>query len=224
MKIEYLSLRQPILFLLICYSVQAANIDYYVGPIAVGTGSGTSYENRADYLNTSTSTTLSPFWTMVKTAANSGSYTSVTVNFADGDYNRGNTYSMYLRNLGNVSCPIILTGMNPTGTYIRGGTNVNVDLTLWDCRNIMPAKNGTGRMWVDDVRISAYKNSPKPLGDIIGDNGIVDYADISAFAECWLTTQGSTGWNSDCDISPQPAGDSKIDFADFAELAYNWLR
>ena len=61
-------------------------------------------------------------------------------------------------------------------------------------------------------------------GDIApeGGDGIVNYLDMAAFADCWLAVPASLNWNADCDISPS-SGDQKIDFADFAVMAENWL-
>jgi hypothetical protein len=54
-------------------------------------------------------------------------------------------------------------------------------------------------------------------GDINGD-GVVDWLDIGAFADAWLTTPGATNWNARADM----VSDGIINFPDFVVLAQNW--
>ena len=53
------------------------------------------------------------------------------------------------------------------------------------------------------------------------DDRVVDIRDFGRFAECWMATESpaSPGWDEKCDLSP----DGKIDVADLAILADNWL-
>ena len=72
------TLKSSFLFLLLlCAAV--ARADYYVGPTALGNGSGSDWNNRADYTNAT-------FWNTMQTALNTG---PVVVRFAGATYTQG---------------------------------------------------------------------------------------------------------------------------------------
>ncbi|MGD0785888.1 MAG: hypothetical protein ABR969_08745 [Sedimentisphaerales bacterium] len=57
-------------------------------------------------------------------------------------------------------------------------------------------------------------------GDFDGDED-VDYYDLAAMSDAWLSQPGDFNWNPDCDIS-EPK-DNIINFSDFAVFAQSWL-
>ncbi len=57
-------------------------------------------------------------------------------------------------------------------------------------------------------------------GNFDGD-GNVDFSDLAILAKAWLTEDGQTGWNPDCDIS-NPA-DNFIGIEDIAVFVQHWL-
>lgn len=67
---------------------------------------------------------------------------------------------------------------------------------------------------------------PGLIGDIapVGGDGVVDFLDIGALGEAWLSTANSPNWNPQADIAPQPVSDGNINFLDLALMAGNWLR
>ena len=52
-------------------------------------------------------------------------------------------------------------------------------------------------------------------------NCSVGIEDLMTMVNAWLTQDGDVDYNPDCDISP--AIDEKIDLADYAVLASEWL-
>jgi hypothetical protein len=55
--------------------------------------------------------------------------------------------------------------------------------------------------------------------DLTGD-GAIDFRDVDAFVQCWLTSLGSAQWNPECDLN----GDGQVAFADWAQLSRAWRR
>lgn len=56
-------------------------------------------------------------------------------------------------------------------------------------------------------------------GDLTAD-GVIDFRDVDAFVQCWLTSLESAQWNPMCDLY----GDGQVDFADWARLSRTWHR
>jgi hypothetical protein len=63
------------------------------------------------------------------------------------------------------------------------------------------------------------------MGDIAppGGDGKVDFLDLAAFVEAWLTGPGVPGWNQRADMAPIAERDNFVNLLDFAVLAQHWL-
>jgi predicted aspartyl protease len=110
--------------------------------------------------------------------------------------------------------PVILLDIpSPEGGTVDGiiGMNLFADLNF--------VLRGGGLFLQDDPSIS-YETIIRFTGDIApaGGDGIVNYLDLAALADAWLTNPLSQNWNSRADI----VGDAIINFRDFAALAQNW--
>ena len=64
------------------------------------------------------------------------------------------------------------------------------------------------------------------IGDIApeGGDGVVDFQDLGALADAWLSTTSSPNWNPQADIAPRPVSDGSVNFFDLAVLAGDWLK
>jgi hypothetical protein len=67
----------------------------------------------------------------------------------------------------------------------------------------------------------AYFASDLKLTGDFDYNGGVDLTDLAVFSQAWNGSVGESNWNPACDISVPK--DNKVDFADFAAFAANWL-
>ena len=107
--------------------------------------------------------------------------------------------------------PVVLLDVSsPEGGTLDGiiGMNLFTDLNF--------TLRGGG-MFLQDDPVIEYEPISGLAGDINGD-GVVDWLDIGAFADAWLTTTGSPNWNTRADM----VSDGIINFRDFAVLAQNW--
>ncbi len=107
--------------------------------------------------------------------------------------------------------PVVLLDVSsPEGGTLDGiiGMNLFTDLNF--------TLRGGGMFLQDDPAIY-YETISQVTGDITGD-GVVDWLDVAAFADAWLTTTGTPNWNARADM----VSDGIIDFFDFAVLAQNW--
>ena len=59
------------------------------------------------------------------------------------------------------------------------------------------------------------------LWPVSGD-GAVNFRDLGAFAEAWLTTPNSQFWLPGADLAPEDEGDGVINFLDFAVFCEEW--
>lgn len=73
----------------------------------------------------------------------------------------------------------------------------------------------------DIVDMGAYEFSYIQFGDFAGGCDI-NFADYAVLALAWLTEDGQTGYDSNCDIALP--WDEKIDVKDLMEFAANWLQ
>ena len=63
------------------------------------------------------------------------------------------------------------------------------------------------------------------MGDIAppGGDGKVDFLDLAAFVEAWLSDPFSLHWNQQADMAPVAQPDNLVNLLDFAVLAQHWL-
>ena len=109
--------------------------------------------------------------------------------------------------------PVVLLDVSsPEGGTLDGiiGMNLFTDLNF--------TLRGGGMFLQDDPAIE-YEPISRLAGDINGD-GVINWLDIGAFADAWLTTTGAPNWNARADM----VSDGIINFPDFAVLAQNWLQ
>jgi predicted aspartyl protease len=109
--------------------------------------------------------------------------------------------------------PVVLLDVSsPEGGTLDGiiGMNLFTDLNF--------TLRGGGMFLQDDPAIE-YEPISRLPGDITGD-GVIDWLDVGALADAWLTTTGATNWNAQADM----VSDGIINFFDFAVLAQNWLQ
>jgi len=107
--------------------------------------------------------------------------------------------------------PVVLLDISsPEGGTLDGiiGMNLFTDLNF--------TLRGGGIFLQDDPAIY-YETISRVTGDINGD-GVIDWLDVAALADAWLTTTGTTNWNARADM----VSDGIINFLDFAVLAQNW--
>jgi predicted aspartyl protease len=107
--------------------------------------------------------------------------------------------------------PVVLLDVSsPEGGTLDGiiGMNLFTDLNF--------TVRGGGMFLQPDPAIE-YEPISRLPGDINGD-GVVDWLDVAAFADAWLTTTGAPNWNARADM----VSDGIINFRDFAALAQNW--
>jgi len=112
--------------------------------------------------------------------------------------------------------PVVLLDVpSPEGGTVDGiiGMNLFADLNF--------VLRGGGLFLQDDPMVEYEPIATNPLiGDIAppGGDGVVDYLDLAAISQAWLTTPQSPNWNAQADS----AVDDIIDFRDYAILAQNW--
>jgi hypothetical protein len=63
---------------------------------------------------------------------------------------------------------------------------------------------------------------PQEYGGDINLDGIVDYDDLDAFVQCWLSNFGQDNYLSRCDLAKPK--DLTVNFRDFAEFAKGWRK
>ena len=63
---------------------------------------------------------------------------------------------------------------------------------------------------------------PADIAPSAGD-GLVDFRDLAALAEAWLTTATSPNWNPEADLAPPLSPDGIVDLLDLAVFAEYWL-
>ncbi len=117
--------------------------------------------------------------------------------------------------------PVVMLDVDsPEGGYLDGiiGMNLFVDLNF--------AFHGGG--------LTLYGGTPpyiefEPICRIIGDitpeggDCAVDFLDLAALADAWLTNSESFNWNPRADIAP-PRPDGMVNLFDLAALAEHWLQ
>jgi hypothetical protein len=107
--------------------------------------------------------------------------------------------------------PVVLLDVaSPEGGTLDGiiGMNLFTDLNF--------TLRGGGMFLQPDPAIE-YEPISRLAGDINGD-GVIDWLDIDAFADAWLTTTGATNWNARADM----VSDGIINFRDFTVMMQNW--
>jgi hypothetical protein len=116
--------------------------------------------------------------------------------------------------------PVVLLDVgSPEGGTVDGiiGMNLFVDFNL--------VLRGGGLFGQDPPSLEFERIPARLAADIAppqGD-GAVDYRDLAALAQAWLSTSASPGWNARADIGPWEAPDGHIDLFDLAVLAEFWL-
>lgn len=116
--------------------------------------------------------------------------------------------------------PVVLLDVaSPEGGTMDGiiGTNLFVDFNL--------VLRGGGLFGQDPPSLEFERIPARLAADIAppeGD-GVVDYRDLAALAQAWLSTSASPDWNARADIGPLETPDGRVDFLDLAVLAEFWL-
>src|SRR4051812_42064845 len=124
MKTIGLLARVCALFFVLIAGLTSAYADFFVAPGAVGTGSGTSAANAADYLNLT-------FWNSTVKPALGGA--SQTVWFANGTYTAG---QLKLTSFGNPMHTCTLSATTSGGVTMSTASTVQSILWLYGCQNI----------------------------------------------------------------------------------------
>ncbi len=113
--------------------------------------------------------------------------------------------------------PVVLLDVySPEGGTVDGIIGMNLFV------NFNFVLRGGGMFLQDDPTVEFELISI--IGDIApeGGDGEVNFLDLAEFANHWLETQSSPNWNPQCDMSPQPVPDGKVDFSDYAVLTQHW--
>ncbi len=116
--------------------------------------------------------------------------------------------------------PVVLLDVaSPEGGTLDGiiGMNLFVDFNL--------VLRGGGLIGQDPPALEFERIPARLAADIAppeGD-GIVDYRDLAALAQAWLSTSASPDWNARADIGPWEAPDGRVDLLDLAVLGEFWL-
>lgn len=116
--------------------------------------------------------------------------------------------------------PVVLLDVSsPEGGTLDGiiGMNLFVDFNF--------VLRGGGLMGQDPPELGLERIPPRLAADIAppeGD-GKVDYRDLAALVQAWLSTSTSPNWNARADIGPLNAPDGRVDFLDLAVLGEFWL-
>jgi hypothetical protein len=132
--------------------------------------------------------------------------------------------SLEIPALGNwlsfTNVPVVLLDIaSPEGGFLDGiiGMNLFVDFNL--------VLHGGGLFGQDSPSLEFEAISARSFADIApkGGDGVVDFLDLGALAEAWLSTTSSPNWNPAADMAPQPISDGNVNFLDFAVFAEEWL-
>jgi len=116
--------------------------------------------------------------------------------------------------------PVVLLDVaSPEGGTLDGiiGMNLFVDFNL--------VLHGGGLIGQDPPALEFERIPARLAADIAppeGD-GVVDYRDLAALAQAWLSTSASPDWNARADIGPWGAPDGRVDLLDLAVLGEFWL-
>ncbi len=116
--------------------------------------------------------------------------------------------------------PVVLLDVSsPEGGTLDGiiGMNLFVDFNL--------VLRGGGLFYQDPPELELERIPARLAADIAppeGD-GVVDYRDLAALVQAWLSTSDSPNWNARADIGPWEAPDGRIDLLDLAVLGEFWL-
>jgi predicted aspartyl protease len=118
--------------------------------------------------------------------------------------------------------PVVMLDVDsPEGGYLDGiiGMNLFVDLNFVFHGGGLTLYGGT-------PPYIEFEPVCRIIGDITPEGGdcAVDFLDLAALAEAWLTSSESPDWNPKADLAPQPDGDRLINLLDFAALAEHWLQ
>ncbi len=115
---------------------------------------------------------------------------------------------------------VMLDVASPEGGYLDGviGMNLFVDL------NFVFHGGGLTLLGQDLPYVEFEPISYQIIADIApeGGDGVVNFLDLAAFADAWLTTPVSPDWNPKADIAPQPTPDEIVDLYDFGVFAEYW--
>ena len=113
---------------------------------------------------------------------------------------------------------IVLNVASPEGGYLDGiiGTNLFTEFNL--------VLHGGGLAY-QDAPYLAFERIRHLKADIAPPNGdgIVNFADLAAFAAAWQSTPESPNWNPSADLYPSSRGDKIINFFDLVEFLNHWL-
>jgi len=108
---------------------------------------------------------------------------------------------------------------SPEGGILDGiiGTNLFVDFNL--------VFRGGGLPGQAQPRLEFERIPQRIVADIVpgAGDGVVNFLDLAAFAEAWLTNSESFNWNPRADMAP-PRPDGMVNLFDLAALAEHWLQ
>ncbi len=118
--------------------------------------------------------------------------------------------------------PVVMLDVDsPEGGYLDGiiGMNLFVDLNFVFHGGGLTLYGGT-------PPYIEFEPVCRIIGDITPEGGdcAVDFLDLAALADAWLTSSESPDWNPKADLASQPDGDRLINLLDFAALAEHWLQ
>jgi len=121
--------------------------------------------------------------------------------------------------LSYTNIPVILLDVfSPEGGTVDGviGMNLFVDFNL--------VLRGGG-LFLEDEPALYFEPVTSIIADIAPDGGDdkVDFLDLSAFAQAWLSDSQSPNWNERADLAPNANPDGIINFLDLAVLMQYWL-
>jgi hypothetical protein len=116
---------------------------------------------------------------------------------------------------------IVLDVFSPEGGTLDGIIGMN----LFTKFNIVLRGGG---LYLQDDPTLELEPIDRIVADIVpeGGDGIVNYLDLQAFAQAWLsegTIPPSPNWNPKADLAPVPVPDNIVNFLDFAVFAQHWL-
>ncbi|MEJ2704681.1 MAG: aspartyl protease family protein [Sedimentisphaerales bacterium] len=115
--------------------------------------------------------------------------------------------------------PVVLLDVaSPEGGVLDGIIGMNL------LANFNLVLHGGG-LQGDDLPSLEYQVIPtRLLGDIApeGGDGVVNFLDLDALTQAWLSNASSPNWNPAADIAPQPAVDGSVNLLDFLLIAQNW--
>jgi hypothetical protein len=117
------------------------------------------------------------------------------------------------------NAPVVLLDVgSPEGGVLDGIIGMNL------FTNFNLVLRGGGLQGQDPPSLEYEVIPPRLLGDIApeGGDGVVDFQDIDALTQAWLSDASSPNWNPAADIAPQPVTDGIVNFLDLAVMAQNW--